>query len=82
MPCWVKLPIATVNGWECCSLHYNLKQLATMAKENGVTLFTLVLHTIHEMQSLDTVVYAPLKTQWPDVCYHYLQSHPGKMITK
>ena len=34
------------------------------------------------MQQLDTAVYAPLKTHWQDVCHHYLQSHPGKVITK
>ena len=43
------------------SLHYNLEPV-TMAKENGVILFTLVPHTTHEMQPLDTAVYAPLKT--------------------
>ena len=40
---------------------HNLEAI-TMAKENGVILFTLVPHTTHEMQSLDTAVYAPLKT--------------------
>ena len=63
------------------SSHYNLEAV-TMAKENGVILFTLVPHTTHEMQPLDTAVYAPLKTNWQDVCHHYLQSHPGKVITK
>ena len=43
------------------SLPYNLEAI-TMAKENGVILFTLVPHTTHEMQPLDTAVYAPLKT--------------------
>ena len=33
-------------------------------KENGVIMFTLVPHTIHEMQPLDTAVYGLLKTHW------------------
>ena len=53
-----------------------------MARNNGVIFFTLVPHTTHEMQPLDTVVYAPLKAHWQDVCHRYLQSHPGKVITK
>ena len=63
------------------SSHYNLEAV-TMAKENGVILFTLVPHMTHEMQPLDTAVYAPLKTNWQDVCHRYLQSHPGRVITK
>ena len=63
------------------SSHYNLEAI-TMAKENGVILFTLVPHTTHKMQPLDTAVYVPLKTHWEDVSHHYLQSHPGKVITK
>ena len=63
------------------SSHYNLEAV-TIAKENGVILFTLVPHTTHEMQPLDTAVYAPLKTHWQDACYHYPQSHLGKVITK
>jgi len=45
------------------SLHYNLKTI-NLAKENDVILFTLVPHTIHAMQPLDTAVYGPLKTYW------------------
>ena len=63
------------------SSHYNLEAV-TMARNNGVILFTLVPHTTHEMQPLDTAVYAPLKAHWQDVCHCYLQSHPGKVITK
>ena len=47
------------------SSHYNLETVM-MAKENSVILFTLVPHTAHEMQPLDTAVYAPLKTHWQD----------------
>ena len=63
------------------SSHYNLEAV-TMATENDVILFIFVPHTTHEMQPLDIAVYAPLKTHWQDVCHHYLQSHPGKVITK
>ena len=63
------------------SSHYNFEAV-TMAKNNGVILFTLVPHTTHEMQPLDTAVYAPLKAHWQDVCHRYLQSYPGKVITK
>ena len=52
-----------------------------MAKENGLYVpFILVPHTIHEMQLLDTAVYASLKTNWQDVCHQYFQSHHGKVI--
>jgi len=34
------------------------------------------------MQPLDMAVYGPLKSNWQDVCHHYLQSHPGKVIIK
>ena len=63
------------------SSHYTLEAV-TMAKENGFILFTLVPHTTHEMQPLDTAVYAPLQTHWQDACHHYIQSHPAKVITK
>ena len=63
------------------SSHYNLEAVE-IAKENGIVVFILVPHTTHQMQPLDTALYAPLKTNWQDVCHQYLQSHPGKVITK
>ena len=63
------------------SSHYNLEAV-DLAKKNDVILFTLVPHTTHELQPLDTAVYAPLKTNWQDACHCYLQSHPGTVITK
>ena len=63
------------------SSHYNLEAV-TFAKENDVIMFTLVPHTTHEMQPLDTAVYGPLKANWQDVCHEYIQSHPGRVITK
>ena len=63
------------------SSHYNLEAV-DLAKKNDVILFTLVPHATHEMQLLDTAVYAPLKTNWQDVCHRYLQLHTGTVITK
>jgi len=63
------------------SSHYNLEAI-NLAKENNVIMFTLVPHTTHAMQPLDTAVYGPLKTHWQDVCHVYLQKHPGRVITK
>ena len=37
------------------SSHYNLEALR-LTKESGVILFTLVPHTTHEMQPLDTAI--------------------------
>ena len=63
------------------SSHYNLEAV-TFVKENGIIMFTLVPHTTHMIQPLDTAVYGPLKTNWQDVCHKYIQSQPGKVITK
>ena len=60
----------------------NLSGYKTGFVRPGYILFTPVPHTTHEMQPLDTVVYAPLKAHWQDVCHRYLQSYPGKVITK
>ena len=45
-------------------------------------MFTLGPHTTHETQPLDTAVYGPLKSNWKSVCHDYIQSHPGRVITK
>ena len=50
--------------------HYSL-EVVELAKENDVIIFTLVPHTTHEMQPLDTAVFGPLKN-----------NHPGRVITK
>jgi len=54
------------------SSHYNL-EVVTFAKENYIIMFTLVPHTTHEMQPLDTAVYGLLKANWQDVCHEYNQ---------
>ena len=63
------------------SSHYNLEAI-TLARQNEVIIFTLVPHTTHEMQPLDTAVFGPLKNNWSEACHEYVQSHPGRVITK
>ena len=63
------------------SSHYNLEAI-TLARENGIIIFTLVPHTTHELQPLDTAVFGPLKKNWYEECHMYVQSHPGRIITK
>ena len=62
------------------SSHCNLNAI-TFAKENRIIMFTLIPHTTHAMQPLDTAVYGLLKTSWQDVCYNYIQSYPGQNIS-
>jgi len=63
------------------SSHYNIEAIK-LARESDVITFTLVPHTTHEMQPLDTVVFGPLKKSWNEECHEFVQSHPGKVITK
>lgn len=63
------------------SSHYN-PEAVRLARDNDVILFTLVLHMTHEMQPLDTAVFGPLKRNWQRVSHDFLQSNPGKVITK
>ena len=61
--------------------HYSL-EVVELAKENEVIIFTLVPHTTHEMQPLDTAVFGPLKNNWQEACHMFIQNHPGRVITK
>jgi len=45
-------------------------------KENGVIMFTLLSHTTHEMQPMDTAVFGLLKTRWQDAFHEYFQKTP------
>ena len=63
------------------SSHYNIEAIS-LARENGVILFTLVPHTTRELQPLDTAVFRPLKKNWYEECHMYVQLHPGRIITK
>lgn len=53
------------------SSHYNLN-IVEMARENDVIIFTLVPHTTHEMQSLDTAVFGPLINNWQEACHTFI----------
>ena len=63
------------------SSHYNPEAIR-LAKANDIILFTLVPHTTHEMQPLDTAVFGPLKLNWRNTCHDYIQNNPGRVITK
>ena len=43
-------------------------------------MYTVVPHTTHEMQPLDTAVFGPFKKNWNEECHKFV--HPGKAITK
>ena len=63
------------------SSHYQ-PELIQYAKEKDVILFCLPPHTSHESQPLDISVFKPLKQNWQDACHNFMQSNPGKVITK
>ena len=63
------------------SSHYQ-PDLIRFAKEHDIILFCLPPHTTHESQPLDATVFKPLKQNWQDACHDYIQSNPGKAITK
>ena len=63
------------------SSHFDLESIQ-YAKEQSVIIFCLPPHTTHEAQPLDVSFFGPLKNHWSDVCHTFLQSSPGKVITK
>lgn len=63
------------------SSHYNPEAIR-LTKDNDVILFTLVPHTTHEMQPLDTSVFGSLKAHWKSACHNFMQKSPNKAITK
>ena len=63
------------------SSHYQ-PDLIRFAKEHDIILFCLPPHTTHESQPLDATVFKPRKQNWQDACHDYIQSNPGKAITK
>ena len=56
--------------------------LVRFAREHDIILFCLPPHTTHESQPLDASVFKPLKQNWQDACHEYVQTHPGKAVTK
>ena len=61
------------------SSHYNPEAIR-LAKANDV--ITLLPHTTHEMQPLDTAVFASVKKYWREACHRFMQQNPGRVITK
>lgn len=49
----------------------------TMARENGIYLFTFPAHTSHLLQPLDVGVYRPLKSNWSKVLNKYMEDNPN-----
>ena len=45
-------------------------------------MFCLPPHMTHESQPLDASVFKLLKQSWQDACHEYVQTHPGKAVTK
>ena len=52
------------------------------ARDHSVIIFSLPPHTTQEAQPLDVSFFGPLKKNWSNVCHDYIQSSPGKAITK
>lgn len=63
------------------SSHYDPDTIR-FAKEHNVIIFCLPPHTTHEAQPLDISFFGPLKIHWREVCHAFLQSSPGKAVTK
>ena len=63
------------------SSHYNPEEVRH-AKESDAILFTLIPHTTHEIQPLDTTVFGPLKACWREACHNNVQANPGRVISK
>lgn len=63
------------------STHYQ-PRVVRFAKEHNVIMLCLPPHTTHKSQPLDCGVFGPLKAKWTEVCHHFFQNNPGKVITK
>lgn len=63
------------------SSHYQ-PDLIRRAKEHDIILFCLPPHTTHGSQPLDVSVFKSLKQNWSEVCHKYIQSNPGRVVTK
>lgn len=63
------------------SSHYDPDSIR-YARDRHVIIFCLPPHTTHEAQPLDIGFFSPMKNNWGDVCHDFIQSSPGKAITK
>ena len=75
---WSFSPVLLLDGH---SLDYQ-PDLIRFAKDHNIILFCPSPHTTHESQPLDTAVFGPLKQNWQSACHEYMQSNPGKVVTK
>ena len=51
------------------------------AKQNGLILLTIPLHTSHRLQPLDRSVFGPLKLKYNQAMDKWMQFNPGKIVT-
>ena len=65
---------------DCQKTHYKT-QAVRFAKEHDNIMLCLPPHTTPESQPLDCGVLGPLKAKWSEVCDHFFQENPGKVIT-
>ena len=63
------------------SSHYDPDSIK-FAKNHSVIIFCLPPHTTHEAQPLDVSLFGPLKKHWSLECHNFIQSSPGKVITR
>ena len=55
-------------------------RVASFAKEHGIVLVTIPLHTSHKLQPLDVAVYGPFKSFYNKACDRWLLNHPGQTL--
>lgn len=63
------------------SSHIN-PDVISLARENGIYLFTFPAHTSHLLQPLDVGVYKPLKSHWSKALNNYMLAHPTEKPTR
>ena len=63
------------------SSHYEPDTIRYAAAQ-GVVIVCLPPHTTHVAQPLDVSFFKPLKSYWFDICHHYMQDNPGRVVTK
>ena len=61
---------------------HNQPDVIRLARKNGIIILCLPPNATHEAQPLDCAVFSPLKAQWQKVVHDFIQSNPGKVITK
>ena len=51
-------------------------------KEAGIMMLCLPPHSTHVVQPLDVSFFRPLKVYWYEACHKFVQSNPGRAVTK